>query len=659
MLGDYLKRGWNIIPLKEKKKYPYHDDWPTRKFKEEDFKENDNVGLRLENGVVDVDLDWLEAVAIAGAFLPETGAIFGRESKPKSHYLYACSNLVEPIVFTGPEGGKPILELRVGYQQETMLPPSIHPDGEEVKWAGEFTVATLLGEVTAETLKRRASLACACALIVKYFNPEGDRHVWCLAVAGALKQLGVLSTEAENIIRTAAVAVGDKRFEDRVTETRTTYTKSDDDPTAGWKRLREISKHLAEGLRSVLGDTLAIRGFIAGKNGGIALNKPENMRRALQKMKIDLEYDLFASDKHLVEGENSRRIEDKQLSDMHIAIDDRFGFLPPWELFCRVIDSEARQHPFHPVRDYLDSLTWDKVPRLDAWLSTYAGAEDTEYTRSVGSLALRAAVARVYDPGKKWDELLVLESPQGWGKSSALRALCPDPRWFSDDLPIGVDSKIVIERTKGIWIVEIADLFGMSKREVDQVKGFLSRQKDGPVRLAYGRDSTYVERQFICIGTTNRTVYLRDATGNRRFWPVRIKRFDVAGIERDRDLLWAEARARKHEPIRLDVDMWAEARQQQLSREVEDPWQPEIEEILKKPPAHFFKRDTKGKMIKNAIRVTSAQIYETMGITPDRRDDRTQSRLTDILHKLGFKKCSVSKNGAVIKGWGRDEDEGR
>ena len=112
------------------------------------------------------------------------------------------------------------------------------------------------------------------------------------------------------------------------------------------------------------------------------------------------------------------------------------------------------------MRAYLARLTWDGRPRLDRWLVTYAGAPDTDYVRAVSALPLLAAVRRIRQPGAKFDELLVLESKQGKGKSTALQALCGVDEWFSDGLPLGVDAKLVIEHTTGKWIIEAAELQG-------------------------------------------------------------------------------------------------------------------------------------------------------------------------------------------------------
>lgn len=266
-----------------------------------------------------------------------------------------------------------------------------------------------------------------------------------------------------------------------------------------------------------------------------------------------------------------------------LRIDEHFHFRPPFEFFQKVVGDLARRQSFHPVKDYLRRLQWDGTPRIDSWLSTYAGAEDTSYTRAVGALFLVAAVRRVHIPGSKFDELPVLESKQGKNKSGALRTLCPHEDWFSDDLPLGVEAKQVIERTRGKLIIEASELHGYSNREVEGLKSFLSRQVDGPVRLAYGKLSSEVARQFVMAGTTNQiTEYLRDSTGNRRFWPVRIREFDLAALARDRDQLWAEAAVREGNgaSIRLPQELWAAAGEQQEARRQVDPWEEMLDDQI-------------------------------------------------------------------------------
>ena len=134
-----------------------------------------------------------------------------------------------------------------------------------------------------------------------------------------------------------------------------------------------------------------------------------------------------------------------------------------------------------------------------------------------------AAVARIFQPGIKFDQALILEGPQGFNKSSLIKALA-GPEWFTDALTVQAKNQVVIEQTAGKWLVELAELSGLRPSKVEHVKAFLSQSTDS-ARLAYRHDSVERPRQFILIGTVNDAEYLTDKTGNRRFWPVRVREF--------------------------------------------------------------------------------------------------------------------------------------
>jgi hypothetical protein len=318
-----------------------------------------------------------------------------------------------------------------------------------------------------------------------------------------------------------------------------------------------------------------------GRKGEIKADDQHNIRLAIAKLEVVLRYNAFAS-KVLVSYQGQEGpLDDAILHRLWLTIDETFHFRPTLEFFQIVVDDLARRSSYHPVRGYLSALTWDGMPRIDNWLTTYAGVPETLFSRAVGAIVLVAAVRRVIVPGCKFDELLILESPQGTNKSSMLRALCPREEWFSDDLPLGVDSKQVIERTAGKWIIEASELHGYSNADVEKLKAQLSRQTDGPVRLAYGRVPIEVPRQFIPAGTGNpQAHYLRDSTGNRRFWPVAVDRCDVEAIVRDRDQLWAEAAVREASgaSIRLPEELWAAAGDEQDARRAVDPFEDLLEE---------------------------------------------------------------------------------
>lgn len=198
----------------------------------------------------------------------------------------------------------------------------------------------------------------------------------------------------------------------------------------------------------------------------------------------------------------------------------------------------AKENAYHPVLRYLRGLKWDGVERLDTMLKTYCGAEgDDEYLADVGRKMMTACVARVSQPGVKFDHVLILEGNQGAGKSTFVRVLAGP--WFTDALG-DINSKDVVDNMRGKWIIELGELSQMRRSEVNDLKAFVTRESDN-VRKAYGRRSQTYPRQCVFIGTTNDEEYLKDETGGRRFWPVYTTNYDPETLARDRDQLWAEA----------------------------------------------------------------------------------------------------------------------
>ncbi len=183
----------------------------------------------------------------------------------------------------------------------------------------------------------------------------------------------------------------------------------------------------------------------------------------------------------------------------------------------KVVDDRS----YHPIKEYLASLPeWDEVPRVDTLLIDFLGATDNVYVRAVTRKTLCAAIARVMKPGCKFDTMLVLSGPQGKGKSTLIAKLCGE--WFNDSLLLSdTKDKTAAEKLQGYWILEIGELAGLRKTDLETLRGFLSRQND-IYRAAFGRRATPHPRQCVFIGTTNADSYLRDITGNRRFWPVKV-----------------------------------------------------------------------------------------------------------------------------------------
>ena len=175
-----------------------------------------------------------------------------------------------------------------------------------------------------------------------------------------------------------------------------------------------------------------------------------------------------------------------------------------------------RKNVFHPVREWLDKLVWDGTPRAERLFIDYLGVEPTQYSRTVTRKSLTACVARVYDPGCKFDELIVLVGAQGIGKSTILRKMAG--AWFSDSI-IDISKKDALEQLAGAWIVEFGELASLRRAESDQFKHFVAKQED-IFRWSFGRLTNIYPRQCVFFGTVNVDDFLKDTSGNRRFWPL-------------------------------------------------------------------------------------------------------------------------------------------
>jgi hypothetical protein len=636
---QYINNGWQVVPLIKGSKACKDDKWTKLIFKPEDFRDDDNIGIRSVHGLVDIDCDSPEVVEMASAFLPKTGAIYGRPNKPRAHWLYTstCSKLVAYKDLGSSADKATLIEIRVNHQ--SMAPPSRHPDGQLLAWEGTCGEAAV---VDGETLERAVRLVATAALLARHYNPPGNRHEWGLAIAGLFRQLDISEQEALALFKEAGKWARDNDIADRHASVRSTYGKPDDDPIVGSKLLIELmgqGKKFLASIRRIWGTSGGA--FLLNGKDQIIANSQENIRRAFTKLQLELRFNVFSQKPFITFNNTTTFLDDAVRNRLWLTIDEKFGFRPTGDFFDVLLQDTARQSPYHPVLDYLNSLVWDKTPRLDTWLIDNANAEDHAYTRAISAVVLIAAVRRVRHPGSKFDELLVLQSGQGLLKSTALRALCPHDDWFSDDLPLNVDAKQIIERTSGKWIIEASDLSGMPRAQTEMLKSMLSRQIDGPVRLAYARLPVEQARQFIVIGTTNSHAYLRDATGNRRFWPLNVKNFNIAGIRHDRDQLWAEATTREHngESTRLPEELYAHATVQQEQAFIDDSW----EDPLRKQYAED-----------EDIRVTRDDVFNVLNIPIERRDVRVNERVISLMQRLGFRRMTIRQHGVPTKGWGRD-----
>jgi predicted P-loop ATPase len=323
--------------------------------------------------------------------------------------------------------------------------------------------------------------------------------------------------------------------------------------------------------------------------------------------------------------------------------------VPP-VVVSRSVIAVARDVRIHPVRDYLNGLVWDGVQRLDSWALTYLGADDTPLNRAFGALWAISAVARIMRPGAKVDHMLILEGPQGARKSTALKVLA-GADWFTDELA-EIGSKDAAQQMRGVWIIEIAELDAIGRAEVSRIKAFLSRTVDR-YRPPYERYVIDVPRQCVFAGSVNPDTYLRDETGNRRFWPLRCGTIDLDALRQDRDQLWAEAVVRYHEGAiwwLQDPVLIAMADALQATRLQSDAWDDLIEHWLaferrRVNRGYVGYDDWQDEEVERAAPLADVSVGEILeqaiGVEPGRWSRADQMRVTAWLKANGWSRHQV------------------
>lgn len=342
---------------------------------------------------------------------------------------------------------------------------------------------------------------------------------------------------------------------------------------------------------------------------------------------------------------NAERLSDVTITNAAAEL-EKYGLTPSTDKAFKAIQSVAHEANFHPAREYFNALTWDDRPRLHNWLAYYMGCEqeDPDYLAFVGTKWMVAAVKRVFVPGCKFDHVLVIEGEQGAGKSTMLKELATFGRekqeaYFTDAVTIAdIQNKDTIMKIQGSIIVELSELSGFSKKDDEEIKRWVTLQHDD-VRLPYGRETSRFSRQFILAATTNLTSYLKDPSGNRRYWPVLAGKIDMQALKEDREQLWAEAvhhyrqgmyigPTREEEALanierakRLAHDVWTDT----VLRHADDRWK-----LMTLGGHSGFKVDA---------------IMGDMGMILRDRDDRSMRRISGILQLGGYENKPV---------WNRD-----
>lgn len=317
--------------------------------------------------------------------------------------------------------------------------------------------------------------------------------------------------------------------------------------------------------------------------------------------------------------------------------DTSFGIEPSTNMIQEVTSLIGHRKRIHPVREWLESLEWDGVERVNTWIKDFCRGEAEEpYLSQVSRKFLLAMVKRIFEPGCQWDYTVVLEGKQGQYKSTIARTLASD-KWFMDNLPDLKDKDAMLS-LQGKWLIELGELANVKRADYNLVKAYLSRRID-TVRAHYGRIAADVPRQSVFIGSVNEGQYLKDPTGNRRYWPVRVGMCDVKGLTEVRDQLFAEAMhiyRTANEILMLDKEANAQATEAQEERRVDDD-ETEMRAILEE-----FMQSEEAKEF-NFDRFRARELFEGSPAPWGRFADKNYAMQTAaiVLAGMGFKRHKI------------------
>lgn len=322
------------------------------------------------------------------------------------------------------------------------------------------------------------------------------------------------------------------------------------------------------------------------KNIMLILENDPRLKGCFQK-------DVFARQTYVLrqtpwkQEKSKRELADEDLAGLRIFLESEYHITCAYKI-QDAFDSFIDQTSIHSVREYIKGLKWDGVKRIDTVFIDFLGADNTPYIRKSARKIFCAGIARIFTPGIKFDYLPTLIGAQGIGKSTFIRIMGKD--WYSESLKVSdMKDKTAVEKLLGSWVIEISEMDGMNTTKADTLKSFLSAQQD-KYRPAYGRETVTDKRQCIIIGTSNEREFLKDDTGNRRFWPIDVGKNAptknvFTELPEEIDQMWAEAYMLwvLGEPLYPDAEMAEEAEREQEAHRHEDPRKGIIEEFLKLP----------------------------------------------------------------------------
>lgn len=389
--------------------------------------------------------------------------------------------------------------------------------------------------------------------------------------------------------------------------------------------------------------------WVQVSKAGTPMRSYENAREGLHHLGLDIWHDVFAG-RDMVEGmaiqDFAGVVTDAALVVLRDMVRERFGFDPGKEHLRDAFASLAVANRRDPVVEQLDRLVWDGHQRLGTWLCQVYGAPDTPYVREVGRLMLRAMCRRAREPGVKYDHMVILEGRQGVGKSLSLAILAGD-RFSDAGIFAATGDRDRGELLQGNWINEVAELEGLSKRDVTEVKRFITQTHD-EYRAAYAHNKERRARRGILVGTTNDQNWNRDPTGARRFLPIHCGEVDLDWLRANRDQLLAEADGFAG-PLILPREVWAQAEAEQAQRQAAHAWDDYLADMV--PEARFggWERVSSKHLIERVLGLNASTVANA----------NTTKMLAERMRLLGWEgpQVIVLKEGRRARGYRRQTDQ--
>ncbi|NYT45127.1 hypothetical protein H0A64_09865 [Alcaligenaceae bacterium] len=387
-------------------------------------------------------------------------------------------------------------------------------------------------------------------------------------------------------------------------------------------------------------------------NKGAILATIDNVTMAVRQMSVcglDVRFDAFRDEiVFALPGTNGwQPFTDADYVRMRITL-ERGGFKPIGrELIRDVVLLVAYDNTFDTAIDWLGGLAWDGVPRVDSFLTTYFGAEDSPYTRAVSQYMWSALAGRVMAPGCKADMAPILVGKQGTGKSSAVEAIAPDSEYFTE-ISFSEKDEDLSRRMRGRLVAELGELRGLHTREQEAIKAFITKTHENWIPK-YREFAVQFPRRLVFIGTTNKDEFLADETGNRRWLPVRVNQVNVAGIREDRLQLWAEARdifTRSGIQFRDAETLATDAHEEHM---IHDSWQDAVSTWLDEPDLLTGESPRERDFLRVADVLVEALRFDQRNIT--RRDE---TRMGAVFSALGYSRKRLRVDGQRAYVYARD-----